>query len=456
MDAKRIDDYVNRINKLVIGVSVVFLVSTIGIVITNVLSRYVLHVSLTWSAEAARYSMIWSALLAAAVLVNRSQHLRVDFLDQFLSRRARFLLLVLVEIGSMTFFVVMSISGSILVLRTSGQIASSIESLPMNAVYLIIPISAATDAVRLIHRAAADPHREEGDRLTTLLLVSFFVFLVLRFPIAVALGLSCVVGLSYDPMAPAVVVAQRMFVSLDSFPLMAVPLYMLAGYLMSAGGISRRIVEFSSALVGNLAGGLAHVNILASMIFGGISGSAVADTAGIGNIMIPEMKNQGYDKAYSAAITAVSSTLGIVIPPSIPMVIIGAMLGVSVGKLFLGGVIPGLLIGLGLHVRRIRVGEDTGDRLEACAATRHASVEKLSPSLLGALDACDRYCRHRCRNLHADGSRGRGCRVRTCCRDADLPRVVAPRLRRRADEYGTCDGQSVFPDRYGGTSIPGC
>lgn len=181
-----------------------------------------------------------------------------------------------------------------------------------------------------------------------LLLASFFVLLALRFSIAVALGLSCVLGLAFQPMAPPVVVAQRIFVSLDSFPLMAVPLYMLSGYLMSAGGISRRIVEFSSALVGNLTGGLAHVNIVASMIFGGISGSAVADTAGIGKIMIPEMKSRGYEKSYTTAVTAVSSTLGIVIPPSIPMVVIGAMVGVSVGKLFLGGVVPGLLIGLAL------------------------------------------------------------------------------------------------------------
>ena len=139
-----------------------------------------------------------------------------------------------------------------------------------------------------------------------------------------------------------------MFVAIDSFPLLAVPLYMLAGYLMSTGGISRRIIDFASSIVGNRAGGLAHVNILASMIFGGISGSAVADTAGIGTLLIPAMTRRGYARSYAAAVTAVSSTLGIVIPPSIPMVIIGSMLGVSVGKLFLGGLVPGLLIGAGL------------------------------------------------------------------------------------------------------------
>jgi tripartite ATP-independent transporter DctM subunit len=182
--------------------------------------------------------------------------------------------------------------------------------------------------------------------MIALLLISFFVLLAVRVPIAVALGISCLLGLAWDPMVPVPVVAQRMFVSIDSFPLMAVPLYMLAGFLMGAGGISRRIIEFSAAIVGNLRGGLAHVNILASMIFAGISGSAVADTAGIGSIMSPAMKERGYTPAYATAVTAASSTIGIVIPPSIPMVIIGAMLGISVGKLFLAGVIPGLAIGL--------------------------------------------------------------------------------------------------------------
>jgi len=181
-----------------------------------------------------------------------------------------------------------------------------------------------------------------------ILLVSFFLFLALGFPVAIALGLSSVLGLIFRPGIPLVVVVQRMFVAVDSFPLMAVPLYMLAGFLMGSGGVSKRIINFSNALVGHITGGLAHVNILTSMIFAGISGSAVADTAGIGNIIIPYMVEHKYSRPYSSAVTAISSTIGIVIPPSIPMVIIGAMLGVSVGKLFLGGIIPGLLIGFSL------------------------------------------------------------------------------------------------------------
>lgn len=186
--------------------------------------------------------------------------------------------------------------------------------------------------------------------MIAILLSSFFVFLALGFPIAIALGLSSLIGLVCEGGTPLVVIVQRMFVSLDSFPLMAVPLYMLAGLLMDSGGISKRILRFSNSVVGHITGGLAHVNIMASMIFAGISGSAVADTAGIGNIVIPAMIQHRYPRSYACAVAAVSSTIGIVIPPSIPMVIIGAMLGISVGKLFLGGIVPGVLIGLSLMV----------------------------------------------------------------------------------------------------------
>lgn len=186
--------------------------------------------------------------------------------------------------------------------------------------------------------------------MIAILLISFFVFLALGFPVAIALGLSSLLGLICEGSTPLVVIVQRMFVALDSFPLMAVPLYMLAGLLMDSGGISKRILRFSNSLVGHITGGLAHMNILASMIFAGISGSAVADTAGIGNIVIPAMIQHRYPRSYACAVAAVSSTVGIVIPPSIPMVIIGAMLGISVGKLFLGGIVPGVLIGLSLMV----------------------------------------------------------------------------------------------------------
>ncbi|MDF1617458.1 TRAP transporter large permease [Petrocella sp. FN5] len=137
-------------------------------------------------------------------------------------------------------------------------------------------------------------------------------------------------------------------VALFSFPLLSVPFFMLAGEIMNTGGIAKRIINLSNTLVGHITGGLGLVNIVASMFFGGISGSSVADTAAIGGLLIPAMKEEGYDADFAAAVTASSSTMGIVIPPSIPMILFGLISGVSVVRMFLGGIIPGILIGFSL------------------------------------------------------------------------------------------------------------
>ena len=137
-----------------------------------------------------------------------------------------------------------------------------------------------------------------------------------------------------------------MFEGMNSFALLAIPLYTFAGFTMSKGGISKRLMDFCYSIVGHIYGGLAHVNVLSSMIFAGISGSAVADTAGVSGMFMPEMVRKGYSKNFTVAVTAISSTIGIIIPPSIPMVVIAGICGISTGKLFLGGIIPGILCGL--------------------------------------------------------------------------------------------------------------
>ncbi|SFR87552.1 TRAP transporter large permease [Anaeromicropila populeti] len=178
------------------------------------------------------------------------------------------------------------------------------------------------------------------------LLISFFVLLFLGVPIAMALGLSAIGGIYFLDGGNTVTIAQRMFEGMNSFTLLAIPLYTFAGFTMSKGGISKRIMDFCYSIVGHIYGGLAHVNVLSSMIFAGISGSAVADTAGVSGMFMPEMVRKGYSKKLTVAVTAISSTIGIVIPPSIPMVVIAGICGISTGKLFLGGIIPGILLGV--------------------------------------------------------------------------------------------------------------
>jgi C4-dicarboxylate transporter DctM subunit len=177
-------------------------------------------------------------------------------------------------------------------------------------------------------------------------------------PIAFALGIGSSFSLLGDSTLPLVLVPQRMFTALDSWPIMAIPLFMLAGKLMDSGGISRRIVDFSSACFGFVKGSLGMVSVMASMIFAGVSGSSTADTAAVGSIMMPAMKKKGYDMDFATALIAAAGAIGPIIPPSILMILIGYVTDTSVARLFLGGIVPGVLIGIGLmlvayiHARR--------------------------------------------------------------------------------------------------------
>ena len=188
--------------------------------------------------------------------------------------------------------------------------------------------------------------------MLVLLIFSVLVLLILvGFPIAVAMGLTAVgffLGLGEPRMIGAM--AQRMYSAVSSFPLLAIPFFILAGNLMNTGGMTDRIFGFARTLVGHVRGGLAHVSVLASMLFAGVSGAALAEAMGLGLIEIKAMKDGGFDKTFAGAVVASSSTIGPVIPPSIPMVIYGALAEVSVGKLFLGGVVPGVMMGIGIMI----------------------------------------------------------------------------------------------------------
>lgn len=184
--------------------------------------------------------------------------------------------------------------------------------------------------------------------MTILLASVFLLTLILGFPIAFCLGVTSLAGLMWMGDVPLVILAQRMFTGIDSFPLMAVPFFVLAGELMNRGGTTKRLIDFANVLVGRIPGGLAHTNITASMFFGGISGSAVADAAAMGTILVPGMVRKGFPPGFSAAVTAASSTMGPIIPPSILMVLMGVTTGLSIGGLFAAGIVPGLLLGLSM------------------------------------------------------------------------------------------------------------
>lgn len=182
--------------------------------------------------------------------------------------------------------------------------------------------------------------------MTLFLFSLFFILLGLGVPIAIALGVATLLAINNFTNVSLVIAPKIMFGAVDSFPLMAIPFFVLAGNVMSSGGISRRLVHFASSLVGTAIGGLAHVSIFASMFFAAISGSSPATTAAIGAVMVPEMNKKGYSNNFSAAVVAAAGTVGVIIPPSIPMVLYAVLAGVSIGKLFLSGFGPGILMGL--------------------------------------------------------------------------------------------------------------
>lgn len=178
-----------------------------------------------------------------------------------------------------------------------------------------------------------------------LIIAVFFVLLIFGVPVAFDVGIASAIYLAAHSK-DLIILTQRVFAGGDSFTLMAIPLFIFAGEIMNACGVTKRIVGFANELVGFIPGGLAHVNILASMLFAGVSGSTSADVASIGGMMIGSMEEAGFDRPYSTAVTAASATIGSIIPPSILMVLYSSITGISVGKLFMAGVIPGILVGV--------------------------------------------------------------------------------------------------------------
>jgi len=185
--------------------------------------------------------------------------------------------------------------------------------------------------------------------MLTIVLVVIVILVCLNVPIAVSIASASLLYLIAEDV-PFAIVPQQMFQIVDSFPFLAFPMFMLVGSLMNTGGMSRRIFDFAEAIVGHLRGGLAHVNVVASLIFSGMSGSAISDAGGLGSIEIEAMTERGYEPGFAVAITAASSTIGPIVPPSIPVIIYAMAFDASVGRLFLGGFLPGLLMTIALMI----------------------------------------------------------------------------------------------------------
>lgn len=222
-----------------------------------------------------------------------------------------------------------------------------------------------------------------------LMALVFFALLIVGAPVAVAMGLTGAIAIVLVGDIPYEVIAQRFTTGVDSFPLLAVPFFILAGGLMNIGGTTLRLVNLANVLVGRLTGGLGHVNVVSSMIMAGMSGSAAADAAASSSVMIPAMSRSGYSRPFSAALTAAASTIGPIIPPSVPFVVFGVLAGVSIGRLFLAGAVPGLLMALYLMAAVYIIAKKRGygggappTRSEVWIAVRDAVPALLLPIII--------------------------------------------------------------------------
>jgi C4-dicarboxylate transporter DctM subunit len=219
--------------------------------------------------------------------------------------------------------------------------------------------------------------------MTVAIFVVLLGLILVGVPIAVSMGLTAMIFFVVLGEFPTLsMIPQRMYASTTGFPLLAIPFFILTGQLMNTGGITHRLFRFAQCLVGHIKGGLGHVNVVNSMIFAGMSGAAVADAAGIGMVEMEAMTKAGFDRRFSAAVTSASSTIGPVIPPSIPFVIFGSLTGTSVGRLFLGGFIPGLLMGVAMMVTVYMVSQKRGYPRE-----RRATFRELAESMWNASSA---------------------------------------------------------------------
>jgi tripartite ATP-independent transporter DctM subunit len=222
-----------------------------------------------------------------------------------------------------------------------------------------------------------------------LMLALFCAFMALGMPIAYCMGLAAILVILLDGQLPVLLLAQQFYDALDNFSLLAVPLFVLAGELMSVAGITERLVGMSRALIGHVRGGLAQANILTNMFMGAISGSALADLAAIGSMLIPAMKGEGYKPAFAVAVTACAAMMAPIIPPSIIAVIYGSVTGVSIGALFLAGVVPGVLAALSMMIitwlLAPRVGAQPAPRAsgaQVASATRRALPALVMPAII--------------------------------------------------------------------------
>ena len=433
----------------------------------QVFSRFVLNATPSWSEEIQIFGHIWLVFLAIPIAYRRGAHFTVEAIRRQYSLGMHKVFDLMVEL-LWAGFAITTAYYSYRVSLVAGRNVSPGLEIPMSYPYYGMIIGSVYLLLRRSppHRAASrrrSPAGADGIMITFLLTLLLGTMLV-GIPILLCIALIGFIGIAMLPELVMPLFAQKMF-GAARIPsrLLAMPYFILAGSIMTAGGISKQLVDFARALVGHFRAGLAHASVVASMAVAGVSGSSTADAAAIGSIVIPTMKQTGYKAGFAAALIATAGTIGAIIPPSMTMVIYGAIAQVSIGGLFLGGIIPGILVGIALMIT-VKLYTYHPNYPELRASHRALrSVRLVALRALGmvrAAGAADHRRRHPVGHLHRD--RGRRHRLRLC---------VHHRLLRRAQDQARgswrrsswiprsrprwCPASSRSPARWAG-SCPTC
>ncbi|WP_458778500.1 TRAP transporter large permease [Desulforhopalus sp. 52FAK] len=326
-----------------------------------------------WTEELARFIFIWISYLAIPIAIKKRNNIRVDIVYDRLPARFQAISWMVVDLCFLALVAVIFYMGvdNLKMLKLYPQLAPG-TGMSYFWPYLVLPVAFGLMAIRLfqdmfkqykecgfvdtliaitfVGALAVPVYFSESLGTLTVLFGYFLIFLVIGVPISVSLGLAATATIINAGTLPIEYVAQIAFTSIDSFPIMAIPFFIAAGVFMGAGGLSRRLLTLADELLGSLHGGIALAAIATSMFFAAISGSGPATVAAIGSLTIPAMVERGYDKLFAAAVVAAAGAIGVMIPPSNPFVVYGVSAQVSIGKLFMGGIVPGVLTGLSLMV----------------------------------------------------------------------------------------------------------
>ncbi|HUT48143.1 MAG TPA: TRAP transporter large permease subunit [Alphaproteobacteria bacterium] len=362
---------------------IVLLAGTTVVAVTQVYFRYVENASLSWPEEVARWAFVWLVFVGMAIGVHRKSHIAIDIVSRRLPERWRPFHDFLIKMVTAATAIMLVVHGSDLVSR-STYVSPAMEW-PFLYLYAAVPVGGALTlfylgrqriegsslplggiAAVLAGLALYLAYRHFGAEFigtdnTALVLVVFALVLILAgVPVAFSLAFGAFAAFAPTGDLLLLTISQNMTAALDSFILLSIPFFILAAAMMNVGGITERLIEFATRLVGHLRGGLGHVNVLTNTMLAGVSGSSMADAAAIAKSLVPEMEKHGYSRAFSCALTASGGVLANLIPPSLGLIVYGALAQTSVGALFVASIVPGILLALALaatvHVVAVKRG----------------------------------------------------------------------------------------------------